>query len=61
MARTEDDDVLVQLATRVPKTLHREIKVHCVASGTSVMQFVVEALEDKLRRSTAKPRTARAR
>ena len=61
MARIEEDDVLVQLATRVPKTLHREIKVHCVSFGTSVMQFVVEALEDKLRRSTAKPRTPRAR
>jgi predicted HicB family RNase H-like nuclease len=61
MARTEEDDVLVQLATRVPKNLHREIKVHCVSSGTSVMQFVVEALEDKLRRSTTKTRTVRGR
>ena len=26
----KEDDVLIQLATRIPKGLHREIKLHCV-------------------------------
>jgi hypothetical protein len=44
----KSDDVLVQLATRVPRALHREIKLHCVANGVSVMDFVAEALTAKL-------------
>jgi hypothetical protein len=47
----KDDDVLIQLATRIPKVLHREIKLHCVSSGISVMEFVAAALEDKLRKT----------
>jgi predicted HicB family RNase H-like nuclease len=55
---TKEDDVLIQLATRIPKGLHREIKLHCVASGISVMEFVAAALEDKLRKGAAKRRAA---
>ena len=55
----KDDDVLIQLATRIPKTLHREIKLHCVSSGISVMEFVAAALEDKLRRSPKKKAAAK--
>ena len=47
---TKEDDVLIQLATRIPKGLHREIKLHCVSQGISVMEFVAAALEDKLRK-----------
>ena len=47
----KEDDVLIQLATRIPKALHREIKLHCVSSSISVMEFVANALEDKLRKS----------
>ena len=54
----KEDDVLIQLATRIPKTLHREIKLHCVSSGISVMEFVAAALEDKLRKGGAKKKTA---
>ena len=50
----KDDDVLIQLATRIPKNLHREIKLFCVQSGISVMEFVAAALEDKLRRSNVR-------
>ncbi len=50
MAR--EDDILIQLATRIPKGLHREIKLHCVQSGISVMEFVATALEEKLRKAT---------
>lgn len=44
----EPTEELVQLATRVPKRLHREVKLHCVGSGQTVMEFVVEALRDRL-------------
>ncbi len=56
---SKDDDVLIQLATRIPKTLHREIKLHCVASGISVMEFVADALEDKLRKGGRKRASAK--
>ena len=42
------DDILVQLATRVPRGLHRAIKLHCVDVGISVMTFVEDALTTKL-------------
>jgi hypothetical protein len=54
----KDDDVLIQLATRIPKTLHREIKLHCVSLGISVMEFVAAALEDRLRKGGARRRAA---
>ncbi len=53
---TKEDDILIQLATRIPKVLHRRIKLHCVESGISVMEFVAQALEDKLKRSGARKR-----
>jgi predicted HicB family RNase H-like nuclease len=49
MAR-ETTEPWVQLATRIPKSLHRELKLHCVQADTSVMAFVVTALKEKLRR-----------
>ena len=45
-----DNEVWVQLATRIPKPLHRELKLHCVKSDVSVMDFVVKALGEKLHR-----------
>jgi predicted HicB family RNase H-like nuclease len=42
-----------QLATRVPKELHRRLKLHCVTHDIMVQQFVTEAIEEKLGR---KPR-----
>ena len=57
----KDDDVLIQLATRIPKGLHREIKLFCVQTGISVMEFVAAALEDKLRRSPDRGRRSGSR
>jgi predicted HicB family RNase H-like nuclease len=45
-----EGEVWVQLATRIPKQLHRELKLYCVKSDVSVMDFVVTALQDKLSR-----------
>jgi len=60
---TESEEVWVQLATRIPKSLHRELKLHCVVSEVSVMEFTVRAIEEKLSRETgrkAERRRARA-
>lgn len=50
MSPQTTDEVWVQLATRLPRTLHREVKLHCVQTDTSVMAFVVAALREKLAR-----------
>jgi len=52
MARREEV-VRVQLATRIPKALHRELRLHCVYEEISLMDFVLQALEEKLARSGA--------
>ncbi len=50
------DEPWVQLATRIPKSLHRQLKLHCVQTDTSVMDFVVTALRDKLARESGRRR-----
>jgi hypothetical protein len=55
------DETSVQLATRVPKALHRELKVHCVTSDATVMEFVVAAIEEKLGRKAKVSRAVRGR
>ena len=54
MARTEGV-VWVQLATRIPRALHRKLKLHCVDAETSVMDFVASAIEEKLAGSSTAP------
>ena len=55
----EKDEVWVQLATRIPKALHRDLKLHCVEAETSVMEFVTKAIEEKLRVPASRARMAR--
>jgi len=50
---TTAHEAWTQLATRIPKELHRRLKLHCVTNDIAVMEFVVEAIEEKLGR---KPR-----
>jgi hypothetical protein len=50
------DEVWVQLATRVPKALHRQLKLYCVEHDTSVMDFVVAALREKVARESGRKR-----
>ena len=52
MAR-ETTEVLVQLATRIPKDLHRRLKLHCVTHDIMLQHFVLEAIEEKLGRKRA--------
>jgi predicted HicB family RNase H-like nuclease len=51
MAKPEEP--WVQLATRIPKELHRRLKLHCVTHDAMLQQFVTEAVREKLGR---KPR-----
>ncbi len=47
---TKTEEVWTQLATRIPKELHRRLKLHCVTHDIALMHFVVEAIEEKLGR-----------
>ena len=44
-----------QLATRIPKELHRRLKLYCVTNDIALMHFVVEAIQEKLGRK-ARPK-----
>jgi hypothetical protein len=49
------DEPQTQLATRIPKDLHRHLRLYCVTHDIKLMHFVVEALEEKLGRK-ARPK-----
>ena len=55
-----ETDVQVQLATRIPKVLHRELKLHCVMADKPLMEFVVEALQQRLDKVARPKRRRRA-
>ena len=42
------DEPWSQLATRIPKPLDRELKLHCVQADVKLMDFVVAVLREKL-------------
>ena len=48
----KETEAWTQLATRIPKELHRWLKLHCVTHEIALMHFVVEAIEEKLGRKT---------
>lgn len=50
MARVTFDRSLVQLATRVPRGLHRAVKVAALAEDVTVREWVGDALATYLRR-----------
>jgi predicted HicB family RNase H-like nuclease len=56
MVRSGDNEAWVQLATRIPKDLHRQLKLHCVHTESSLMGFVVGALREKLARESGRKR-----
>jgi hypothetical protein len=47
MARS-DEEAWIQIAPRIPKSLHRDLRVHCVSQDVSVMGFVTAAIREKL-------------
>ena len=48
---TTAEEPLTQLATRIPHSLHRRLRIHCVTHDLILMHFVVAAIEEKLARS----------
>ena len=54
MAKPEEP--WVQLATRIPKELHRRLKLYCVTHDIVLMHFVVDAVEEKLGRKKGQRR-----
>ena len=57
MAKTEE--AWTQLATRIPKELHRRLKLYCVTHDLALMHFVAAAIEEKLARSSGRPANRR--
>jgi hypothetical protein len=57
--RDDDEEPWVQLATRIPKELHRRLKLHCVQTDTLVMDFVVHSVEEQLGKAGSRKRSAR--
>jgi len=56
---TKTDEPWTQLATRIPKDLHRRLKLHCVTHDIALMRFEVEAIEEKFGRKPGKTRKPR--
>jgi hypothetical protein len=54
------DEPWVQLATRIPKPLQRELQLHCVRADIKLMDFVTAALREKLARSSEAPGATKA-
>jgi hypothetical protein len=46
--RVSDDEPLVQLATRIPRRIARDVKEFCVRSDLRLQVFVRTALSEKL-------------
>ncbi len=44
--------------TRIPKTLHRQLKLYCVTHEIAVQGFVVEAIEERLKSGRKRGRAA---
>jgi hypothetical protein len=56
---TKTEEPWTVLATRIPKELHRRLRLYCVTHDIALMQFVVAAIEEKLgRKRGARKRTA---
>jgi hypothetical protein len=56
---TKSEEPWTQMATRIPKDLHRRLKLHCVMHDMAVMEFVVAALREKLARPARGSRRTR--
>jgi hypothetical protein len=53
-----DDDQLVQLATRIPRSIARTLKAYCVTHDVRMQSFVRSALAEKPRSRVASRRSA---
>jgi hypothetical protein len=48
MAKSLDRAECVQLATRIPKRLHRALKLECIDHEETVQDWILDALETHL-------------
>lgn len=48
--RAQDREPTATLATRIPRELQRGIRVHCLLENRLMRDFVLEAIEEHLRR-----------
>jgi hypothetical protein len=55
------DEVWVQLATRIPRDVHRAVKLACVHADTTVQAFFVAALREKFAREAGRRKRGAAR
>jgi hypothetical protein len=39
---------ITQLVTRIPRALRRRVKLHCLMRETTLTQFVVDAISERL-------------
>ena len=60
MAKAQAEEAQTQLATRIPKELHRRLKLYCVTNDIVLMHFVTEAIEEKLGRKARGGRRTRS-
>jgi predicted HicB family RNase H-like nuclease len=56
-----EDVIWMQLATRIPKSLHQRLRVHCVEEETSLMAFVAQAIRERLAQPSRAASRARRR
>lgn len=43
-----DEGPQSQIATRIPRGLHKRVKVHCEEMQVKIRKFIIEALNEKL-------------
>ena len=55
---TTAHEAWTQLATRIPKELHRRLKLCCVTHEVAVQDFVTQAIEEELGRKTRPKKSA---
>jgi hypothetical protein len=53
--RLVDERDTVQLSTRVPRRLWKDVKMHCVERGKRVGEFLADAIREKLDESERQP------
>ena len=56
---SKPDVAMSQLATRIPTGLRLDVKLHCVKTETSVMNFVIQAITEKLKRDAGRKHGSR--
>src|SRR5438093_1327903 len=60
MAKAQAEEFQTQLATRIPKSLHRRLRLYCVTHDIVLMHFVTEAIEEMLGRKARGGRRTRS-